>query len=131
MNKMISVVLFLMGLLCISHAEAMGFEITKVLPDKLLYDTGDQVSVVVTVNNLTATTQQGELHTRLEWEMDEGVPLGNQPVELKPKEEKTFTFTWKKSTQVLGRTRNCCRTGRSSPKVTIFSMSSIQRMPCA
>jgi hypothetical protein len=93
--------LLLVSVAC--HAQSpTGLTITRVVPDKLLYDTGNAVNVAVTVSNPTETPQKGELRTRLEWEMDEGVPLGSQPVELKPKEEQTFTFTWKKSTQVLG-----------------------------
>ncbi len=103
MTKRICYFLIVLGLAVFCHAQSSAeFTITRVLPDKLLYDTGDTVNVAVTVSNPTATPQKGELRTRLEWEMDEGVPLGSQPVELKPKEEKTFTFTWKKSTQVLG-----------------------------
>jgi hypothetical protein len=103
MTRRIFITVFSLALTIACQAQSpAGFTIKRVLPDKLLYDTGDAVNVAVTVSNTTATPQQGELRTRLEWEMDEGIPLGSQPVELKPKEEKTFTFTWKKSTQVLG-----------------------------
>ncbi len=103
MTRRIFIIIFSLVLTIACQAQSPAtFTINRVLPDKLLYDTGDTVNVAVTVSNTTATPKRGELRTRLEWEMDEGVPLGSQPVELKPKEEKTLTFTWKKSTQVLG-----------------------------
>jgi hypothetical protein len=89
----------LLPALCL--AQQGGFSITKVLPDKLLYDTGQTVKVAVTVANTTAAPQSGELRVRLEWEMDEGVELARQPITLQPKEAKTLIFPWK-SVQVLG-----------------------------
>jgi len=102
MNKLLTLILLPLSLAASSFAQSPDqLTITRVLPDKLLYNTGEKVSVAVTVSNPTATEQTGEVRAKLEWEMDEGVSLGNQTVTIKPKEEKTLNFDWK-SKQVLG-----------------------------
>jgi hypothetical protein len=74
MTRRIFITIFSLALTIACHAQSSAeFTITRVLPDKLLYDTGDTVNVAVTVSNPSATPQQGEIRTRLEWEMDEGV----------------------------------------------------------
>lgn len=81
---------------------AMGaVTITQVMPDKLLYETGQPVNVEVTLHNPDATPVTGTLAIRLEWEMDEGVALGTVDLTIPAGETLTRVFTWP-STEVLG-----------------------------
>ena len=84
------------------HAQdESSFLIRKVSSDKLLYDTGETVTVTVTVANTGDRGRDGLLRVRLVWEMDEGIELMREAVSLGPGEERVFTCSWE-SEEVLG-----------------------------